>query len=307
MQSPRTSPPRPAFTLIELLVVIAIVALLLALLVPAVQKVREAAARTQCDNNLKQLALACHSYDSVNKGLPPIGATANDLGWITELLPYVEQDALYRTYNLRAPFYDPSNQPVITREMPLLGCPSSLVQVGVFTATNDFTGTLVTYSAASTDYFALMGVSNACYSQFYPGTPASADLSGAFMLGGKRRIANILDGSSHTALLSEMACRPQIYMASGQPNPGQPTPTYGFGAWAHNNAHNASCYTFDGKTPGGACVMNCSNFRAVYSFHPGAANTAFADGSVRFLRQDMPGAVFYALVTQGQGEVVDEE
>jgi prepilin-type N-terminal cleavage/methylation domain-containing protein len=99
-------PPRPAFTLIELLVVIAIIAILIALLVPAVQKVREAAALAQCANNLKQLAIACHSYHDVNKRLPPAvqfqaGLNRTTAGsnfgpnWIVLVLPYVEQGDLY--------------------------------------------------------------------------------------------------------------------------------------------------------------------------------------------------------------------
>src|SRR5262249_52969727 len=101
---------RPGFTLIELLVVIAIIAVLIGLLVPAVQKVREAAARTQCANNLKQLALACHNYEGASGRLPPgyLGPIPNEqeygsavdqiqhVGLLVYLLPYVEQDNLYR-------------------------------------------------------------------------------------------------------------------------------------------------------------------------------------------------------------------
>src|SRR5437879_1325618 len=113
MRSAKSSK-RPAFTLIELLVVIAIIAILIALLVPAVQKVRESAARAQCQNNLKQIGLALHSYHDSNKRLPPgyratagyidgANDTAPGWGWATFILPQIEQTTIYRQINLSQP------------------------------------------------------------------------------------------------------------------------------------------------------------------------------------------------------------
>src|SRR5580704_10973096 len=99
---------RQGFTLIELLVVIGIIAVLIALLVPAVQKVREAASRIQCQNNLKQLGLACHSFHGANRGFPLLYSSSSQLGWMTQILPYIEQVPLYNKYNFNFTWYDAS-------------------------------------------------------------------------------------------------------------------------------------------------------------------------------------------------------
>ena len=127
MVRPRSSPRRPAsgFTLIELLVVIAIIAVLIALLVPAVQKVRAAAARTQCTNNLKQMALACHTFQSTHKGYPSCDLGDNWPTWAVLIMPYIEQDNLFKQWNVAARYYN--QKPEASGDLPIYHCPARSV------------------------------------------------------------------------------------------------------------------------------------------------------------------------------------
>src|SRR5438552_13182089 len=138
---------RRGFTLIELLVVIAIIAILVALLLPAVQKVREAAARTQCQNNLKQIGLACHSYHDTKHSLPagyravsPYSDGATDTmpgwGWAAFLLPHLEQDNLFRSLSLALPIEHPANAAAVQQVLPLFLCPSDPTPTSAFAVPN---------------------------------------------------------------------------------------------------------------------------------------------------------------------------
>ena len=185
---------RSAFTLVELLVVITIIGILIALLLPAVQAAREAARRTQCFNNLKQIALGCHLFENAHGTLPLLYSSSTQLGWMTQILPYCEQDNIYKQYNLAQPWFDASNASVVKLRIGVWECPSSPVQ-RIYTAINDrFAGQcanpLTTFTAASTDYFVISGASSATtlkapstipagYFNAYPNASSTADLSGA--------------------------------------------------------------------------------------------------------------------------------
>jgi prepilin-type N-terminal cleavage/methylation domain-containing protein/prepilin-type processing-associated H-X9-DG protein len=206
---------RPAFTLIELLVVIAIIAILIGLLVPAVQKVREAASRATCQNNLKQLGLACHNYESTFKAIPPTGATwtsTSPPSIVVIVLPYVEQSNLYKLFNFSKDLNsDAANGPARTQQVPFLLCPSdasSATQVdpggsGLPCGKNNYFGNIgTTADQRSTD------ASRAGIFNYQSGAGGAGT-----MVTSKLRILAIRDGTSNTAMWAEtkLATNTSVY------------------------------------------------------------------------------------------------
>jgi prepilin-type N-terminal cleavage/methylation domain-containing protein/prepilin-type processing-associated H-X9-DG protein len=287
---------RQAFTLIELLAVIAIIAILIGLLVPAVQKVREAAARTQCTNNLHNLGVALHNYHSDFNGFPPDSQSTPDGGtlcWTVQIFPYIEQGNLYNQYNVRVDWTNAANDSGVNQTIvPEFVCPMA-VPVPERTAANGRAP--IDYPACNTlvrpNPYALNGV-----------PPADATDIGVLGSNVRRRVTDILDGSSNTLLLAEDAGRNQCWEM------GKLTGSLGeSGAWA-NPAGQIAVSGFDpatGTCPGPVAV-NGSNNQNVYSFHQGVAGALFADGSVRFLSSTTSIDTLIALTTRAYGEVVSD-
>ena len=295
---------RRAFTLIELLVVIAIIAILIGLLLPAVQKVREAAARMTCSNNLKQIGLAMHNYESAIGGLPPRrGFVAGSRrGWGPPILPYVEQTALSGNYRQDRDFYAPENAANIIVPLKLFLCPSG---PGPRNITVTISG--VTSVGAAGDYFG----PNSFSSTLYGVTALSGNTTvTALKDDANRKITDITDGTSTTLLITEQAGRADHYvLGQRQATNAGLQQAANWGPWASYQVFQFNQFGSDGVTkdgPGGPCTINCNNSAGVYAFHTGGANAVFADGSVRFLRVGLDPNILFGIVTCNGGEVLGD-
>jgi len=341
---------RHGFTLVELLVVIAIIAILIGLLLPAVQKVREAAARTKCQNNLKQLGLALHNYEGAKGVLPP-AFPANPQGayatypayfytWsvLAQLTPYLEQSAVYSQLDLTLPLYQstppfdifPSNQFAVTVIVPLFLCPSDKGQPvsSAYGVTN----------LAPTNYAACVGSGT---TQGGPPFGSAWNADGVFQAQTPNRILDVADGTANTAAMSEsiLGDGPENFTGAA---PGTADVAYkytGFGSplndancassfqwnisnhrgfmWAsgeircgtYNHYYTPNSPTYDcvtNSTAPGISQDTAVGFRAARSRHTGGVNVLLADGSVRFVGNDIAAGTWTALATRSGGEVVGE-
>jgi len=323
-----TTARRPGFTLIELLVVIAIIAVLIGLLVPAVQKVREAAARMKCQNNLKQMVLALHNFESVQGYLPsqgdvPIGQTGDPWSVQTRLLPYVERGDLGNKID-----YSQSSdgQAMAVNRVGLLMCPSEINDRPQASATAPY----------PLNYLACVGT----WFVYSPTTGAVGD--GSILMNRRTRLTDITDGTSNTLSFSEGKTFTPILRDGSNPSvlgaavPVTPSDVISLGGTFKIDAGHVEwidarsiqsgftttfppntrvpytsagqVYDIDFTSRREGKTNNLPTYTAVTarSYHTGGVNASLVDGSVRFFRDSITQAAWRAVGSRAGGEVVGE-
>jgi prepilin-type N-terminal cleavage/methylation domain-containing protein len=289
---------RKAFTLVELLVVIAIIGLLIALLLPAIQAAREAARRSHCKNNLKQIGLALHNYESARKVFPPGfvshsatidgPGTGPGWGWAAHILPYLEESSL--NVDLKKSITDPVYDQIRVTVLPIFRCPSDSVELPVFD--------VHTAGGADTQvaFGNYVGVGGTHEVTEFPDTG-----TGIFLRNDPMAIKKITDGLSHTIMVSERASRqsPQTTWVGAVTDAEVPpiNPAFeeeGPPVLVLTNTGTAD----DGRVPNNSLDhVEDSN-----SEHPQGVHLMFADGSVQAINNDIDPAIWEAIGTRAGGE-----
>ena len=308
------------FTLIELLVVIAIISVLIALLLPAVQAAREAARRSQCTNNLKQIGLAIHNYFDTHQSFPSgyvslwkkdagdEGTADDDIGhgwgWASMILPQVEQGTLYNAINFGLTMTFPQNDTAQLLRLNVYNCPSDdpkqLVPV------RNEANTATVYTVGSANYVGVYGVGEI-------GEAPGAG-TGLFFRNSRVGFRDITDGSSQTFAVGERSHDLSYVTWTGRAIGGWlfPTPSFEGGRNKFSPEPEESFTMILGPIEASDSFPRLPNSPSAHvedfrSWHPGGVNFLFADGSVRFIKESINERIYQALATRAGGEIVSAD
>jgi prepilin-type processing-associated H-X9-DG protein len=275
---------RRAFTLIQLLVVIAIIAILIGLLLPAVQKVREAASRMQCLNNLKQMGLAMHSFHD-SRLIFPNANTVNNASAFTYIMPFIEQDNLEKQYNYNLQPTAPPNDTVTNQVVKNYRCPSMVPPA------NPQATAWSSYAASVGDNYA-----------WGAGPDNGIIVRHNF---GSVRMTDINDGTSNTILVGEMGYQLRDYLFSSGPNVGLVRAGNTSWPWGYASyTFGSTLVRLNTKVHVNPAGLIGSGLHAFRSDHTGGANFLLGDGSVKFITDSVDPVTYRALGTRAGSEVL---
>jgi hypothetical protein len=289
----------------------AIIAILIALLLPAVQQAREAARRTQCRNNLKQIGLALHNYESTYTVFPNVNAassTISGVAFFASILPMIEQGNTYAKYDFSRGGTDPVNREAVAQPIASYLCPSAPLRRAVPSCSGDAGRAPGTYAAC---------VGSIAYTMYWNipplGNGVRPPLNGAIIysdaVGGRTAIRDFTDGTSNTLMIGETAYNLPDYKFAASDALCANQSRYSFTYWSNPYPTSTGISTqfgFNPKDIAGDGVWDANWVGTFRSDHIGLVNFVLADGSVRGIADHISKTVLDSLATRNGGEVVGE-